>query len=147
MKKAFTMVIVLMACIFSTIAHAGEFKVYPDASADEKATEEANKISLGHKITSTIYTTKDSFEKVIAFYKGIAREYKMPGQEGQIRKLPSGQELKEAYLIFDEAKDLLSAKLWIKIQHPYIGRVEMEGLTPKFQDIRDITSISVSERK
>ncbi|MEW6052394.1 MAG: hypothetical protein AB1552_01210 [Nitrospirota bacterium] len=92
-------------------------------------------------------TTKDSFEKVVAFYKGIAREYKMPGQEGLVRKLPSGQELKEAYFIFDEARDLLSAKLWIKIQHPCIGRVEMEGLTPKFQDIRNITSISVSERK
>lgn len=71
----------------------------------------------------------------------------MPGQEVQVRKLPSGQELKESYFIFDEARDLLSAKLWIKIQHPYIGRVEMEGLNPRFQDIRDITSISVSERK
>ena len=147
MKKACWSLSLFMVFALSTVISAGEFKVYSGAKVDQKATDEANKISAQHKITSTIYATKDGFDKVVTFYKGIAKEYKMPGQERQARKLPSGQELKEAYFIFDGANDLLSSKLWIKVQRPYIGRVKMEGLTPKFEDIRDLTSISISERK
>lgn len=147
MKKGLGLLSVFVVFVFFTVAHSGEFKSYPGAKVDQKATDEANKISAQHKITSTIYTTKDGFDKVVTFYKGIAKEYKMPGQEGQVKKLPSGHELKEAYFIFDGANDLMSSKLWVKIQRPYIGRVKMEGLTPKFEDVRDLTSISVSERK
>ena len=147
MKKRLVLFSALMVLVLSTAAPAGEFMVYSGAEVDQMATDEANKISSLHKITSTIYTTKDDFDKVVTFYKGIAKEYKMPGQETQVKKLPSGQELKEAYFIFDGENDLMSSKLWIKVQRPYIGRVKMEGYTPKFEDIRELTSISVSERE
>lgn len=42
--------------------------------------------------TITTYTTADSFEKVVEFYKGFAKDYKTPGAHG---KLPNGQEIKK----------------------------------------------------
>lgn len=41
----------------------------------------------------------------------------------------------------------MSSKLWIKVQRPYIGSVKMEGLNVKYEDVRDITAIIVSEKK
>ena len=103
---------------------------------------------MGKAPKSTIYTTGDSFQKVFDFYKNMAKEYQMPHQkEGKVKKLPSGQELKEAYFIFDGANDLMSSKLWIKVQRPYIGRVKMEGYQPKYEDVRDVTAIVVAEQK
>ena len=122
-KKAYVFLLIIFA--FSTVVFAAEFKPYPGAKIDEKATQEANQSAAGSKLgkspTSTIYTTNDSFEKVFDFYKGMTKEYKMPHQkEGKVKKLPSGQELKEAYFILDGASELMSSKLWIKIQRPYI---------------------------
>lgn len=96
-----------------------------------------------------IYATGDSFEKVFAFYKGKAKEYKMPHREKEgVKKLPSGQELKEAFFIFDGAPDIITSKLWVKIQRPYIGRVEMgKDYQVRYEDIRDITAITVSEQR
>ena len=39
---------------------------------------------------------------------------------GKPIKLSSGQELKEAYFIFDNAADIMTSKHWIKIQRPYL---------------------------
>jgi len=122
-KKAYVFLLIIFA--FSTVVFAAEFKPYPGAKIDEKATQEANQSAAGSKMgkapKSTIYTTNDSFEKVFDFYKGMTKEYKMPHQkEGKVKKLPSGQELKEAYFILDGASELMSSKLWIKIQRPYI---------------------------
>jgi hypothetical protein len=149
-----------VACIYglliffalSTVVLAADFKPYPGAKIDEKATQEANQSAAGSKMgkapKSTIYTASDSFEKVFDFYKGMAKEFKMPHQkEGKVKKLPSGQELKEAYFIFDGASDLMSSKLWIKVQRPYIGRVKMEGFQAKYEDVRDVTAIVVAEQK
>ena len=148
------------ACIYGLVIFfaltmvglAADFKPYPGTKIDEKATQEANQMAAGSKMgkapKSTIYTTGDSFDKVFDFYKGMAKEYKMPHQkEGKVKKLPSGQELKEAYFIFDGANDLMSSKLWIKVQRPYIGRVKMEGYQPKYEDVRDVTAIVVAEQK
>lgn len=151
MKKA-AYVLLSMAFLFSAVAFAADFKPYPGAKIDEKATQEANQMAAGSKMgkapKSTIYTTGDSFDKVFDFYKGMAKEYKMPHQkEGKVKKLPSGQELKEAYFIFDGANDLMSSKLWIKIQRPYIGRVKMEGFQAKYEDVRDVTAIVLAEQK
>lgn len=135
----------------STIAFAGPFKVYPGAKVDKKATEEAQQLVIGTKLgkgtRTSIYTTGDSFKKVFDFYNGIAKEYKMPWMSDKVKKLPSGQEIKEAFFIFDGAPDISTSKLWIKIQRPYIGSVKMEGLTVKYEDIRETTTISVSEQK
>jgi hypothetical protein len=152
MKKANIIFVVLICFVFPSLVFAAEFKPYPGSKVEEKATQEANQMAAGSKMgktpKSTIYTTSDSFEKVFNFYKGMAKEFKMPHQkEGKVKKLPSGQELKEAYFIFDGASDLMSSKLWIKVQRPYIGRVKMEGYQPKYEDVRDVTAIVVAEQK
>jgi len=150
--KKLSYVLLLMVFVFSSLVIAADFKPYPGAKIDEKATQEANQMAAGSKMgkapKSTIYTTSDSFEKVFDFYKGMAKEFKMPHQkEGKVKKLPSGQELKEAYFIFDGASDLMSSKLWVKVQRPYIGRVKMEDFQPKYEDVRDVTAIVVAEQK
>jgi hypothetical protein len=149
MKRVICVLSLLMLLAFSTLVIAAEFKPYPGATIDQKATKVATEIAkeAGMSVKATIYTTSDSFEKVYAFYKGIAKEYKMP-HGGGVKKLPSGQELREAYLILDGAADITRSKLWIKIQRPYIGSVEMgKDFQVKYKDVRDITAITVSEKK
>lgn len=92
---------------------------------------------------ATSYVTNDSFEKVVAFYKGFAQEYTMPRMP-KSRKLPSGQELKQTYFIFDGAKDLATSKSWAQVQRPLIGFID-DNLQP--QDIRDVTVINLSQKK
>jgi hypothetical protein len=138
---------------FATATLAADFKPYPGAKVDEAATrqdrEAAAQSPLQTKETvPTIYLTNDSFEKVAAFYRGLAREYKMPGRQDRgPQKLPGGQELKEAYFIFDGAKDLVTSRRWAKVQHPYIGGLKMVGHTPQYQDIREVTVIIFSAGK
>jgi hypothetical protein len=67
----------------------------------------------------------------------------MPGMP-KGRKLQNGQELKQAYFIFDGAKDLSTSKNWAQVQRPLIGSID-ENLQPR--DIRDVTVINVSQRK
>ncbi len=131
----------LMLLVSSLLALAAEFKVYPGAKIDDKATKEANEAAAAAKMSNvkaTIYTTTDSFQKVSSFYKGIAKEYTMPrasGTSGKPKKYEN-YDLYEAFFIFDGAKDLASSKLWIKVQRPFIG-----------EDVRDVTAIVVSEKK
>ncbi|GAB4406730.1 MAG: hypothetical protein OHK0032_01850 [Thermodesulfovibrionales bacterium] len=150
MKKAACVLSFALIVASSTIALALDFKPYPGAKIDAKASQQATQIAKEAGITgskATIYTVSDSFEKVYAFYQKSAKEYKMPGEEG-VKKLPSGQELKEAYFIFDGAADIMSSKLWIKIQRPYIGSVEMgKDFQVTYKDVRDITAITVSEHR
>jgi hypothetical protein len=122
-------------------------KVYPGAkkfTPDTKETEEAAK-ALPPGTEASIYMTDDSFEKVVAFYKGIAKEYAMPGTKQG--KLPSGQEMMQAIFIFDGAADLMSSKSWAKVQRPYVGAVEFKGGKPEFKDIRDVTAIVLVQKK
>jgi len=118
-----------------------DFKPYPGAKIDNKATKEANEAAQAAKMSNvkaTIYTTKDSFQNVSSFYKGIATEYMMPrssGTTGKPKKYES-YDLYEAFFIFDGAKDLAGSKLWVKVQRPYIG-----------EEVRDVTAIVVSEKK
>jgi hypothetical protein len=139
-----------LALLILTTAAAGQgFKLYPGATKynppDTEETREAAK-ALPPGTTSTIYTTNDSFEKVGAFYKSFAKEYKMPGMRGG-RKLPSGQDLKEMYLIFDGAADIVASKSWAKVQRPFIGDVDFKGGAPVYKDVRDITTIIVAEKR
>lgn len=150
MNRLMYILSILVVFAFSTLVIAAEFKPYPGSKIDNKATKDATELlkQSGMAGKATIYTTNDSFEKVHAFYKGIAKEYKMPGEKGGKKKLPSGQELQEAYFIFDGAADIMSSKLWIKIQRPYIGSVEMgKDFQVKYKDVRDVTAITVSEQK
>lgn len=140
MKKVFY-IILSIVFIYAALVFASEFKVYPGAKIDEKTTKEANEAAQGAKMSnvkSTIYTTTDSFPKVTSFYKGMSKEYIMPrasGTSGKPKKYEK-YDLYEAFFIFDDAKDLASSKLWVKVQRPYIGN-----------DVRDITVILVTEKK
>jgi hypothetical protein len=137
---------------FAAAALAADFKPYPGARVDQAATQAARQAAAQsplqtQKMVPTIYLTNDPFEKVAAFYRGLAREYRMPGQQRGPQKLPGGQELKEAYFIFDNAKDLITSRCWAKVQRPYIGGVKMEGYTPHYLDIREVTVIILSAGK
>lgn len=133
----------------AAIAAAQSAKVYPAATKytppDTQEARDALK-ALPPGTQGYYYTTDDSFEKVVAFYKGIAKEYTLPGQ-GKTRKLPDGRELKQAFFIFDGAADLITSKSWAKVQRPFIGSIEMKGYTPEYHDIRDLTEIVFTEKK
>jgi hypothetical protein len=147
MKLLKSMVFAIVMVFFGImIVSAADFKVYPGAKIDEKLTKEANdygaKAAASSKMAvpkATIYTTGDAYEKVHSFYKGVGKEYQMPNVSGTKNTLPSGKELKYSFYIFDGAKDLMSSKLFAKIQRPYIGMDMKEG--------PDMTYIIVSEKK
>jgi hypothetical protein len=141
-----TVIAVVMVFISFMVLSAADFKVYPGAKVDEKLTKEANdfaaKSVAGSKMAvpkAAIYTTGEAYEKVYSFYKSVGKEYQMPGVSGTKNRLPSGKELKSSFFIFDGAKDLMSSKLFAKIQRPYIGMDMQEG--------PDLTYIVVSEKK
>jgi hypothetical protein len=142
-RTAFAVVTIFIAVM---VVSAADFKVYSGAKIDEKLTKEAAdfaaKSAAGSKMAvpkATIYTTGDAYEKVYSFYKGVGKEFQMPNVSGTKNKLPSGKELKSSFFIFDGAKDLMSSKLFAKIQRPYIGMDMKEG--------PDLTYIIVSEKK
>jgi hypothetical protein len=153
MKRAFGVVWFPIIFVFATIVFAGQFKVYPGAKLDEQATREIRqteeKMKAPHKI-SAIYTTDDSFEKARNFYKGIAKESTIPGIAGN-----------QAFFIFDGADDIMSSKLWIKIQRPFATAMKPQKVDIEFlkkmkpgstmqvqtEGLRDITAILVYEGK
>jgi hypothetical protein len=124
-------------------------KVYPGAKKftppDTEETREAQK-QMPEGTTQTIYMSDDAFDKVTAFYSGQGKPYSLPGME-RGGKLPNGQVMKVAFFIFDGADSLGSSKSWAKVQRPYVGGVEMKDSGPEYKDIRDVTAITVVERK
>jgi hypothetical protein len=135
--------------IVALVAFGQGFKVYPGAEKymppDNEETRQA-KAALPPGTTATYYTTNDGYEKVVGFYKTLGKEYSMPGMPKD-RRLPSGQVLKQTFFIFDGAADLGSSKSWAKVQRPLIGSITLKGAMPEYHDIRDVTSITVAEKK
>ncbi len=43
----------------------------------------------------------------------------------------------------------MASKLWIKVQRPYIGNIDRKrgGFDFKYEDVRNVTAIVVSEKK
>ena len=143
--RKYTRVVFLVSAL-ATCVFAQSFKIYPGATVYTPPDTEENrevKKALPPGTVATSYVTDDSFEKVVAFYRGFAQEYTMPGMP-KGRKLPNGQELKQAYFIFDGAKDLSTSKSWAQVQRPLIGSID-DKLQP--QGVRDVTVISVSQKK
>lgn len=142
---ALTILLLLPASGFSAT-----FKVYPGAKVEDvyevKQSEAETKMSKSHKVI--IFTTNDLFENVVAFYRSIAKEYRVPGMAGKSAKLSSGQELKEAYFIFDGAGDIMNSKHWVKIQRPYLvrGRTR-EGFHGRFETVREVTAIIEEDKR
>ena len=120
----------LSMLLITSMVFAGEFKVFPGATIDKDATQKARQMAPGTK--STIYTTKASFEKVNDFYANLGKKIEFPVQSGH--KLPSGEELKMIFYLFDGAASLDKSKLWIKIQRPYIEDMQSKN-------VRDVTVI------
>lgn len=127
--------------IFALLSISEGFHIYPNSKLDEKASQEAMKLAEEQGITNLnyeIYISDDSFEKVCSFYKNISKEYIMPrssGTSGKPKKYEN-YDLYEAYFIFDDAKNLSSSKLWVKVQKPYIG-----------EEVLNKTAIIVSKKK
>ncbi len=150
MKTGSFILTFLIFFTFSTAVLAGVFKVYPGAKLEEvyeaKQSEAGAKGSKSPKVI--IFVTADLFENVIAFYRGLTREYRMPGTGGKPMRLSTGQELKEAYFIFDEAADIMTSKHWVKIQRPYVVRGRTgEGVHGKFEAVRDVTAIIEEDKR
>ena len=151
MKKGIIWILAFgMLFALSAPGFSASFKVYPGAKLEDvyeaKQSEGGTKMPNAPKVI--IFTTNDLFENVVAFYRGIAREYRTPGMGGKSMKLSSGQELKEAYFIFDDAGDLGTSKHWIKIQRPYLGRARTsEGFQGKYEKIRDVTAIIEEDKR
>ncbi len=133
-----------MAC--SVLARAGDFKAYPSAQLDAKASQDATAAAAaaGLPQKSTIYTSTDSFEKVVAFYEPLATAMTLPAGLAKGVKLPDGRSTQIAWLSLDGAKSIAEAKRWIAIQFPYVGSTGTGG---KPQDIRDVTAITLTEPK
>jgi len=150
MKSVAYVLAFVMLFFLSAVVFAGVFKVYPGARLDDiyepKQSEVGAKVSKAPKVI--IFTTSDFFENVVAFYRGIAREYRMPGSGGKPIKLSSGQELKEAYFILDDAGDIMTSKHWIKIQRPYLGKDQTgKGFHEKYGAVREVTAIIVEDKR
>ena len=125
----------ILVASFNTLCLAQEFKPYPGAKLDDKATREASAAAPGKQ--SEVYTTGDSLDTVYAFYKGI---YKESAMRSTGPKLPSGQQVKWFFFILDGGTTLANSKLWMKIQRPYVGGTDG-------QDIRDTTIIQTVRTK
>ena len=150
MKTGAFILTFLMFFAFSTALFAASYKVYPGAKLEDvyetKQPEVGAKMSKGPKVI--IFTTNDFFENVVAFYRGTGREYRMPGSGGKPTKLLSGQELKEAYFIFDNAADIMTSKHWIKIQRPYLSREQTKQGSPgKYGAVREVTAIIEEDKR
>jgi len=144
MKRVAFVLALTILLFLPALGFSASFKVYPGAKLEDvyeaKQSEAETKMSKSHKVI--IFTTNDLFENVVAFYRSIAREYRMPGMEGKPMKLSSGQELKEAYFIFDNAADIMTSKHWIKIQRPYVDKGRTGGpFYGKYEKIREVTAI------
>jgi len=147
--KLANLTILIMLAITAGAAAQG-FKPYPGASKytppDTPENREMMK-AIPAGTTGTYFTTSDAYDKVVAFYKTVGKEYQMKNMPSS-RKLPSGQELKMTFIIFDGAADLLASKHWAKIQHPFIGEINLKGASgPEYKDIRDLTEIVVTDKK
>jgi hypothetical protein len=120
-------------------------KMYPGAKIDQAGTEEA-KVAAGAQpeLEVTVYTTPDPFDKVVAFYSKNGREFKPIGS--RTRKLPNGQEMKDAFFLLDEGESLATSKRWVKLQRPYLGQYGLARNGAQ-SDIRDVTAIVLTKRK
>jgi hypothetical protein len=142
---AFVLVFILPAGIY-----AAGYKVYPGAKLED--IYKAEQPDLGKRMPKTpkviVFTTSNPFENVVAFYQGLGKEYRIPGSSGRPTKLSSGQELKEAYFIFDGAGDIMTSTHWIKIQRPYLSREKTkEGFQGRYGAIREVTAIIEEDKR
>jgi len=126
------------------------FPVFPGAAIDQAATEAANALAANagqaNKV-SHIYMASAPYEAVVAFYREKGVEAAVPPIPDASRWLPDGTEIRRTVFILDGAPDLQGSSLWVNVQRPYVGNVRSEGDRPVFEDVRDVTTIAVVERR
>ena len=147
MRQRVNFLVAAVMFLFSVSVWAAEFKPYPGAKLDEKATKDAQEVAAmmktKTKAKASVYTTDDSFEKVYEFYKGVAKEFSMPHFSAEGTKSAiTGQTMKAAFFIMDGAPDIQTSNLWIKVQRPAIGLYKED-----LEKAQDITAIIVSEKR
>ncbi len=151
--KTFVCILALFLVFGSqTLTFSASFQVYPGAKLldvyEMKQPSGSGPALPGKELKPSkeiVFTTHDLFENVVAFYRGLTREYRMPGVGGsRPATLSSGQELKEAYFIFDNAADLSTSKHWVKIQRPYLGKGQS---TDRLGAGRDVTAIIEEDKR
>jgi hypothetical protein len=138
----------LLAFGLAASAAGAGFKLYPGATKYTPPDTEENRqftSSLRPGTTITAYLTKASFEDVVAFYKGFAKEYTSPSAKPG-SKLPSGQEVRKTFLILDGAPDIIHSRSWISVQRPFFGSVSSQGGELQYKDVRDVTEIVLTEK-
>ena len=55
--------------------------------------------------------------------------------------------MKQAFFIFDGAKDIATSKSWASVQRPCVSSMKMKGMVPEYHDIRNVTAIVVTQKK
>ena len=91
--------------------------------------------------------TGDAFEKVTAYYLAKGKETRPPSTKpDDLKRLPSGEPIKEMYVIFD-GQGHLASNAWAHIQRPFVGAMAMVGGKVMMDDIRDVTVITVVTEK
>ena len=141
-RAIFRMITTAFLLLFSSGGYAAEFVPYPGATLDKAQSAKATKVAkdTGTNDEARVYTTRDAFDRVTAFYAKLGREY--PAAWTKLtRKLPDGREIKVKVFILDGKSDLADARHWLQVQYPFIGDVQMEGTTPRYRDVRDQTAI------
>jgi hypothetical protein len=123
-------------------SHAAEFVPYPGATLDKPMSAKSAKVArdTGSADEVSVYTSRDSFERVAAFYAKIGAEYQAAWTK-ITRKLPDGRTIKVKVYVLDGKSDPTESRRWVQVQYPFIGDVEMAGTTPRYKDVRDATAI------
>lgn len=150
-----------LTAALSAGAWAADPGLYPGAKLDPEITKKAQAAAPMGMGPSSVATTTDSFEKVMAFYKAAGTEMKLPTRPGQPdtgyeRELPTtlkpgkpdgtGMKVKQVIIILDGAADLATSKNWVSVTRPFIFNARPEGDRLVYEDVRDITAIIVSKK-
>jgi hypothetical protein len=141
--------IALLAVALSAgAAEPKAFRLYPGASQyvppDTPATEQFSH-NLRPGTTITAYLTSDPFDKVVAFYTAIGKEY-TPDRKPPEQKLPDGKRIKRAFVILDGAPNLLASTQWIRVQRPFFTAAAGKDGKAEYHDVRDITEIVLTDK-
>jgi len=141
-RRTYQATFILLLLILFGGSHAAEFVPYPGATLDKPMSAKSAKVArdTGSADDVSVFTTRDPFERVVAFYAKRGAEY--PAAWAKIvRKLPDGREIKVKVFVLDGKSDLADSRRWVQVQYPFIGDVEMVGTTPRYRDVRDVTVI------
>lgn len=152
---------VVLASILALRPAAAEFLPYPGAASSSEletaASREEVQIGIDPEEGTVSYATSaDRFEDVLAFYLQHGHEFAMPPMPGLddnghdrglaaeisfdakgFRAVPTGLRVKQAFVIFDDAKDINDSRDWLTIIHPIVfGARAGNGMGWHFAPVR-----------